>query len=146
MTMSQDMMGVEMPEEFLDLSSQASSSSSISNLLRKYDFQDSTSKSKLPTTLKLVIQIVLLVFFIVFATSTISLVLVQSNFSDALESITMSNLSIERLNCISQIRIMMRVLVNIHLDYNDPSNSVLSDRFTFYQDLSSDKLELLRQQ
>lgn len=102
------------------------------------------SGGKIPTTLKFVLQIVMVILLLVIATSTVSLILIKSNFADAKQGIVMSHLSIARLNCITQTRLLMRVLININYNYNDANNSVLPDRYSFYTDLMEDQLDNLR--
>eukprot|EP00347_Sterkiella_histriomuscorum_P011126 403373661 len=145
MTQSYTAYAMDIPEDFMDLSSQTSTTSSVSMIQTKFDFtQASIEGRKLPSTLKFVLQIVLLILMLVLATSTVSLVLIQSNFTDAKQGIQMSQLSIARLNMISQTRLMMRVLINIGYYYNEPSNEVLPDRYDFYMDLLDDQIEKLR--
>ncbi len=98
----------------------------MSSILSKYDLTQGQieGRGKIPSTLKFVLQIVLIVFLLVVSTSTVSLVLTMSNFKDAEQGIRMSNLSISRLNSLTQIRLMMRVLINIVQGYNDAENGI----------------------
>ena len=74
----------EEDNNYFDLSSQTSTTSSITNIISKFSLESNSFDSdKLPMTLRFVLQIFLLVIFLVLATSTVSLVLVQSNFADA---------------------------------------------------------------
>ncbi|CDW74974.1 pas pac sensor signal transduction histidine kinase [Stylonychia lemnae] len=145
MTQSLTGLNMEIPEDFLDLTSQTSTTSSITNVLSKFDITSSQIDGKrIPSTLKFVLQIVLIILMLVVSTSTVSLVLIQSNFHDAKLGIEMSNLSIARLNAITQTRLLMRVLINIQYNYNDANNTVLADRYAFYTDLIEDQIEQLR--
>jgi hypothetical protein len=72
------------------------------------------------------------------------LILVQSNFNDAIEGIDMSNLSIYRLNNITQLRLLFRYLFNINQGYLPNTNAIIEDKCTFYSEMIVEKIEELR--
>ncbi|CDW73414.1 pas pac sensor signal transduction histidine kinase [Stylonychia lemnae] len=135
----------EESENNFDMSSQTSTTSSSSTIMQKFNqYNNSVKSQRIPITLKVILQIVIVVFLIIIVTSTITLSLTLSNSNDARTGIKVSNLSISRLNSITQLRVIFRQLYNMAQNYVPIKTELLDNRFEFYTEYCQQVIESLR--
>lgn len=69
----------------------------------------------------------------------------MSNFSEAQDGINVSNLAIRRLNCITEVRLLVRGMFSVaNEQYKVSNGSLLTDRYVFYGYLITEISEILR--
>ena len=101
--------------------------------------------NKMPSTLKFLVQNILLVFILVTVTSVVALSLTFFNFNDAIFGINVIQLALARVNSLRSVRPIMRNLVNIANDLSPNSNEIIQDRFTYYSNIVDHHVENMRE-
>lgn len=81
---------------------------------------------------------------ITIATSTVAQILTQSNFVDAINGIKYSNLSIARLNTITQTRLLIKGMIYVAQGYNLNQNLVLDNRVEFFTEMVESSMNKLQ--
>eukprot|EP00347_Sterkiella_histriomuscorum_P022497 403338271 len=134
--------------EGFDLSSQTSTNStSTSNSLfsKINDPSQSSTNQKIPSTLKFILQLIILLGLIIIGTSTVSVVLTIQNFNSTKDGIVFSQLAMDRQVLLSKSRLLVRLIFMIGQGYSPAQNRLLPQRLEYYQDLVTKQMELLRQ-
>ncbi|CDW76798.1 UNKNOWN [Stylonychia lemnae] len=121
--------------EIMDFHSQSScsQSSASENIYLAYSkFTEQINQTNTPSTLKFVMQVFLMLYFVVLMTSVVEFILSFMNFKQSDYGLKVTHISLSRLSCFRIVRPVILTLIFIANGYQDNNNSVLDDRFSFY--------------
>ena len=121
--------------------SSSNSSSASSTMARNNEYRSMVNQNTVPRTLRFVMQLVIGIFSVMALTSVISLSLTLSNMNESQNGVRISNIALSILNNIAQIRLLMRVNINIANGFSNNSNEIIDNRFAFYSNLVQDNVD-----
>ena len=95
-------------------------------------FTSQMDGSKIPRTLKFILQILVLILLVVIITSIIAEVLTFINFEESFRGIDITCVALTRVNLLRVLRPVVRDIVNIANGITVNSTEVIDDRFSYY--------------
>ncbi|CDW77731.1 UNKNOWN [Stylonychia lemnae] len=137
-----------------DLASMQSSGNESGHSATFQKFLKIQSKTTLPTSLKVIFQIISLLAVLIVIASVIDLSFSLENIQKAYDILDVNELSLSRINDLRMLRVVMRSLVNIANDLQEVSSQVISDRFNYmlsiagylYQSLKIESVKINQKQ
>eukprot|EP00347_Sterkiella_histriomuscorum_P008271 403345719 len=119
--------------DFNSVSTTNTSTSQVSSEFFSFQkFASDNKDLKLPATIKIIFQIIIVVSALIVITSVVDLVLTFQNIQDAKDSIDIGSISYSRLNSLRGIRPCIRSLVNMANGFQEFDSPIIPNRFEYF--------------